>query len=109
MSATVISYLWLKPIFDSAHQLVNGYANGWTIDPNYIKQNFDPSYYKENPDGSIDIELTLYYKPQSYFYLGLIVSGTTLLVCLGYLGWDFARRRKEKKRGKIATPEIDNV
>jgi hypothetical protein len=92
-----LSYLYAKPIFDSSHYLVDDYANGWTIDPNYIKQNFDPSYYKVNSDGSIDIELTLYFKPQSYFYVGVIVSGTTLLACLGYLGWDFAKRRKEKR------------
>lgn len=91
-----LSYLYQKPIFDNTHQLVDGYANGWTIDPNYIKQNFDPSYYKVNPDGSIDVELTLYFQPQSYFDLGLIVSGATLVACLGYLGWDVARRRKKK-------------
>jgi hypothetical protein len=91
-----LSYLYKKPIFDNTHQLVDGYANGWTIDPNYIKQNFNPSYYKVNPDGSIDIELILYFKAQSYLYVGLIVSGTTLLACLGYLGWDLTRRRKKK-------------
>jgi hypothetical protein len=91
-----LSYLYKKPIFDNTHQLIDGYANGWTIDPNYIKQNFDTSYYKENPDGSIDVELTLYFKPQSYYDIGFIVSGTTLLACLGYVGWDFARRRKKK-------------
>ncbi|MFA4817341.1 MAG: alpha-(1-_3)-arabinofuranosyltransferase family protein [Parcubacteria group bacterium] len=76
------------------HLKVNGYANGWTIDPEYIKQNFSKDYYKENPDGSIDVELTLYFKPQSYFYLGIIISITTLLGCLGYLGYDLAKRRK---------------
>jgi hypothetical protein len=91
-----LSYLWKEPIFDNTHVVANDYANGWTIDPNYIKQNFGPSYYKENPDGSIDIELTLYYKPQSYFNLGLIVSGATLLACLGYLGWEVVRRKKKK-------------
>ena len=95
-----ISYLYKKPIFDDTHKLVNQYANQWTIDPEYIKQNFSKDYYKENPDGSIDIELTLYFKPQSYFYLGLIISGTTLIGCLGYLGYDFIKRRK---RGKDET------
>jgi hypothetical protein len=95
-----LSYLYQKPIFGGSHYLVDDYANGWTINPNYIKQNFDPSYYKVNPDGSINIELTLYFKPQSYFYVGLIVSGATLLACLGYLGWDFAARRKKRKQGE---------
>ncbi len=91
-----LSYLWKKPIFEDTHQLVYDYANQWTIDPEYIKANFDSSYYKENPDGSIDIELTLYFKPQSYFYLGIIISGTTLILCLGYLGYDFWKNKKNK-------------
>ncbi len=80
-----LSYLWEKSVFDDTHQLVNQYDNSWTIDPEYIKQNFSKEYYKENPEGSIDIELTLYFKPQSYFYLGLIISGTTLLGGIIYL------------------------
>lgn len=69
-------------IFDDSHQLVNGYANGRTLDADYIKRNFSKEYYKENPDGSIEVNLTLYFKPQSYFYVGLWVSGVTLLVLL---------------------------
>ena len=88
-----LSYLWKQPVFEDSHKLVYDYANQWTIDPDYIKANFDKSYYKENPDGSIDIELTLYFKPQSYFYLGIIISGTTLILCLGYLGYSFYRKK----------------
>jgi len=92
-----LSYLYKKPIFDDTHQLVSDYANQWTIDPDYIKQHFSKDYYKENPDGSINIELTLYFKPQSYFYLGLLISSTTLLGCLGYLGWVVVGRKKKKR------------
>lgn len=92
-----LSYLYKKKIFDDTHKIVDDYANQWTIDSTYIKQNFDKSYYTENPDGSINIELTLYFKPQSYFYLGLIISATTLLGCFGYLGWDFVKRRKREE------------
>lgn len=87
-----LSYLWKQPVFEDSHKLVYDYANQWTIDTEYIKANFDKSYYKENSDGSIDIELTLYFKPQSYFYLGIIISGTTLILCLGYLGYAFYRK-----------------
>ena len=69
-------------IFDDSHQLVNGYANGRTLDADYIKRNFSKEYYKENPDGSIEVNLTLYFKPQLYFYVGLWVSGVTLLILL---------------------------
>jgi hypothetical protein len=96
-----LSYLWKQPVFEDSHRLVYDYANQWTIDPEYIKANFDKSMYKENPDGSIDLELTLYFKPQSYFYLGIIISGTTLILCLSYLGYTFYRKRKQGSRSKI--------
>jgi len=95
-----LSYLYQKPIFDDTHKLIYDYANQWTINPEYIKQNFSKDYYKENSDGSIDIELTLYFKPQSYFYLGLIVSGTTLLGCIIYLIVDEIKNRKKKAKNK---------
>jgi hypothetical protein len=95
-----LKYLWSEDAFAESHTLLNKLFNKWTIDPGYIKQNFSKEYYKENPDGSIDVEMVLYFKPQSYFYLGLIVSGTTLLGCLGYLGYDFTKRRKEAKKIK---------
>lgn len=90
-------YLSKESKFNDTHKVVSRYANGWKIDPEYIRNNFDKSEYKENPDGSIDINLVLYFKPQSYFYLGLLISGTTLLVCLGYLGYDWRKRRKVAK------------
>jgi hypothetical protein len=69
--------------------------NSFLIDPDYIKQNFPKQYYKENDDGSIDIELSIYFGPQSYFYLGLIISGITMFGCFGYLGYSFIKRRKK--------------
>lgn len=46
----------------------------------------------KNPNGSFDIKLTLYFQPQSYVYLGLIISGLTMLVCLGYLSLSLIRK-----------------
>jgi hypothetical protein len=83
-----------KLFTNGSHEVVFDYANGWTIDPEYIKQNFPKEYYEENPDGSINIELALYFKPQSYFYLGLVISGVTFLGCLGYLCYDCRRRKR---------------
>lgn len=80
-----MKYLWTKPIFEESHSFSAGYINKWNIDPNYIRRNFSKEYYKENPDGSIDIELTLYFKSQSYFYLGIMISIATLTFCLCYI------------------------
>lgn len=90
-----ILYIFQKPVFNETQKVVYGYANGWIIDPEYIKKNFSKDQYHENADGSINIDLTLYFKPQSYFYLGLIMSGATLVGCLGYLGYvAIIKRRK---------------
>ncbi|MDO8609843.1 MAG: hypothetical protein Q7R95_04800 [bacterium] len=40
---------------------------------------------KKNSDGTFNINLTLYFRPQSYFYLGVIISALTLISCLLYL------------------------
>lgn len=97
-----LSYLWEKSVFDDTHQLINQYANSWTIDPEYVKQNFSKEYYKENPDGSIDVELTLYFKPQLYFYLGLIISGATLLIYFSYFSYvGIVALRKKKKDSRV--------
>jgi hypothetical protein len=94
-----LSYLYKKPIFNDYHRLVNDYANAWTIDSEYIKQNFPEDYYKKNPDGSIDVELILYFRTQSYFYLGLIIFSLALFSCFVYLGYDFVKKQ-EKKDGE---------
>ena len=78
-----IAYLFKKPLPEKNHSLVNGYANAWYIDPKEIgKQNFN---------------ITLYFLPQSLFYLGLFISGFTLLGCIGYLGYDWRKRNFKKK------------
>jgi hypothetical protein len=63
------------------HFVVNGYANGWIVDQSAIgdRQSF---------------EMVLEFKPQRLFEIGLMISGLTLLGCIGYLGYDFARKKK---------------
>ena len=82
-----LKYLWKKPAFESTHQMVKDYANRWEIDPEYVKKNYPEDYYKVNPDGSISLELVIYFKAQTYFYFGIIIiilAGTSLLVYLIY-------------------------
>lgn len=86
------------PFLTGSQDIALDYANSWTIDPAYIKQNFPKDSYSENLDGSIDLDLTLYFKPQSYFYLGLIISGITLLGCVGYLSYIGIRNVRERRR-----------
>jgi hypothetical protein len=50
-----------------------------------------------NENGGYDINLTLYFKPQSWFYLGLIISGITLVLCLIYLFCDIIKKNPKSK------------
>ena len=86
---------------DQYHYKNEATLNSWTIDPNYIKQNYPKSDYTVNPDESINIEMTLYFKPQSYFYLGLIISLTTFTLCILYFIYDWRRNKKDRWATKI--------
>lgn len=77
-----LDYLFEKPIFDRTHETAYDYANSWTLDPQYIKDNYSDEYYTENKDGSINIELVMYFRPQSYFYVGILISAGTLIICI---------------------------
>jgi hypothetical protein len=68
--------------------------NSFSIDPQDICKSYD---CRKNSDGSYDIDMTLYFAPQSYLYLGMIISGSTLLLCLGYLAYYGIKKAKSKK------------
>lgn len=66
--------LWKRPVEETKHWQVNGYANAW--------------YLEER--GSFP--MTIYYWPLSLFYLGGIISGLTFIGCLGFLLFDWRRK-----------------
>jgi len=55
---------------DSLHYEVNGGVNGWLIEPSTF--------------GSSNLLITLFYVPQLYFYLGIVVSAVTWLSVTSY-------------------------
>jgi hypothetical protein len=75
-------FLFLEPLDESYHFKANGYANAWYIDPKEMDKDRDGSF-----------TITLYFWPQSLFYLGLLVSGLTFAVCTGYLAYNWKYRR----------------
>ncbi|MCL4385345.1 MAG: hypothetical protein M1326_03400, partial [Cyanobacteria bacterium] len=91
-----LSYMLKKPIFDGTHQMVKDYANSWTVDPQFIKENYPKGYYIENKDGSISLEMTIYFRPQSYFYGGFILDFSLIALGLGYfLGYSIWNKKKK--------------
>ena len=89
---------WLKkPIENNQnHLMANGYANSWVVDADAICLNDSVKCIK-NADGSYDFEILVEFWPQRLFYVGLAISLTTLLGCILYLGYDWRKRRKQKK------------
>ena len=85
--------------------MVYDYANQWTIDPAYIRAHYPREYYRENSDGTIDVRMTMYFRPQSYFYLGLIISGFTLFGCVSYLVVSGVRGRRRLQAKMIDEDE----
>ena len=69
-----------KSIPEERHLLVNGYANSWYITP-------------EDTNGRQDYEIIIEFGPQRSFYIGLFISGLTLMGCLGYLIFTFFRKK----------------
>lgn len=75
-----LSFLFKPTVFSKSHKIYNGYANQWYIDASSIKNNYPPSFYKSNPDGSIDLELTMFFVPQDYFYIATFISVLSLVI-----------------------------
>jgi len=80
-----MSYLWKKPIFDNSHSTTDGTTNTWEIDPQIIRNKYDKDHFKLNPDGSMDIELVMYFVPQLYLYYGMLISILTISAATLYL------------------------
>ena len=73
-----LGFTWNNSIFDESHATVFDYANMWTIDPKKIISEYSESFYTANDDGSINTEMTLYFRPQNYFYMGTVISIFTI-------------------------------
>lgn len=78
---------WVVPdaIANEHHYKLNSFLNGWYVDTDElcVKQKL----CRQNADGSYDMDMVIEFWPQRWFYVGLIVSGTTLIGCLVYLGY----------------------
>ena len=92
---------WFKDPVDNNvnHLMVNGYANSWVVNTDNVCQNNDNCI--KNSDGSYDFEVVIEFWPQRLFHIGLVVSGTTLLLSAIYL--IFSPKRGKIKKSKRLT------
>lgn len=75
-----LEYLFKKPLFAETQKSSKNWANQWTIDPQSIRNS--NSKYQENSDGSINIQLTLYFEAQNYFYIGILIFGGVVIIII---------------------------
>ena len=75
--------LFREPLSDKNHLIANGDANAWFIEPTELGTNKQV------------FTITLYYQPQSIFYLGILISVLTFVGCIGFLIWGW--KKKENK------------
>lgn len=71
------------------HLQTNMQFNAFYINPIEIKKNYDKKFYTINTDGSINLKLRLYYKPQDLVNIGAYISLAILISVLTYLFIDF--------------------
>ena len=85
---------WVHPdaIPATFHFKLDNFLNGWYVDPpklcgladsqnsNIDNSNSPISGCTHKPDGTYTLQMIIEFSPQRYFYVGLIVSLTTLIV-----------------------------
>ena len=88
------------------HFVVNGYANGWIVNPSIVSSRQSAVDSQRSAVGSQQsFEIVLEFKPQRLFEIGLIISMTTLFGCIGYLGYGWGRRRKKNSQPSIVSSQ----
>lgn len=120
-------WFFKKPLFENSHEKIYDYANTWTISKqeiiNYVDKNYwnellkewypkeienwkkDYKYYILNKDKSIDVEFTLYFKPQLYFYIWLIISVSTFLFLILWLILNSIKNKNDNK--EVLTDKVE--
>lgn len=91
-----LSTLFMKnySLNEKNHMQNDSTLNSFFLDPKIICTDFKCS---KNLDGSYNFEVTLYYSSQVYLYLGLIISGATLIIVLCFLSFIFGKNLYERK------------
>ncbi|NTU66694.1 MAG: hypothetical protein HGB08_02095 [Candidatus Moranbacteria bacterium] len=80
---------------DADHFQNDAKLNSFLIDPEYVKKKFPSGSYSMNSDGSIDIRLTIFFKPQAYLNLGIIAMVAAFLTTAAFLVLDAKKRHNE--------------
>ena len=67
------------------HLLPFGHSNAWLIDPQSLKDKLPSADYSLNQNGSLQIDLRLYFQPFDYYRPSLILSMAGYIFCLLFI------------------------
>lgn len=71
-----------RGVFGDTHQVIFDYANAWELDPLDIKANFSPGDFQTGPDGSVELNLRLYFQPYDYYLPTQVISASAYLLAI---------------------------
>ena|GEM_PF-4600284 len=83
-----------KPDLDSSHLKINGFANAWWIDLAELEKQ---GKIVKQADGTYDFSIIIEFQAQKYFYLGIFISGLTMISLLGTLLYLQIIERRNKR------------
>lgn len=94
MVGNELKLLFIPNIAQNNHNKLDDYANEWNVIKDEIT-NLGESYYQKNEDGSIGVELVIYFWPQTYLLISILTSIITIGVLLGFLVYSKLRKKNE--------------
>lgn len=94
-SGKLLESMSLQALDEKYHFQVNGYANAWYLDLDYLQNSF-PEFVQLNEDGSIDIELIIEFKKQNIIYICLGISLLILFLLITFIIYFKLNSRRQR-------------
>ncbi|MBI1863532.1 hypothetical protein HYS00_05445, partial [Candidatus Microgenomates bacterium] len=76
---------------ESTHQVINGYANSWRIEPYALCKR---TMCSRNADGSYDIDFVIEFSLQKYFLIGWLLSALFSVIIAGRYAYSQLQKNK---------------
>lgn len=84
-----------KQVGKGNHHLALGYANMWEIDPSIVRDTIPESDYALSPDGSMQLNLRLYFQPYDYLNTVNLISTSAYILGIFYVLLSLKRAMKK--------------
>lgn len=82
---------------ETSHFKLNNFLNAWYVDPRVVCENV-PNNCLKQPDGSYDIELVAEFTPQRWMNVGMLISGSSFIICLAIILYTMPSRIERRRK-----------